>query len=39
VRSFYKALPLLAKRANVRLLDVQPADDSLTSVFAYLVER
>jgi len=39
VRSFYKALPMLAKRANVRLLDVQPADDSLTSVFAYLVER
>lgn len=39
VRGFYHALPLLAKRANVRLFEVQPADESLQSVFAYLVER
>jgi ABC-2 type transport system ATP-binding protein len=39
VRAFYRALPVLAKRAKVRLYDVQAADESLTSVFAYLVER
>lgn len=39
VRSFYRELPRLAQRTNVRLYEVQPADESLTSVFAYLVER
>jgi ABC-2 type transport system ATP-binding protein len=39
VRAFYKALPALAKKADVRLYEVAPADESLTSVFAYLVER
>lgn len=39
VRTFYRALPRLAKLANVRLYEVQAADESLTSVFAYLVER
>lgn len=39
VRGFYRALPALAKRANVRLLEVQATDESLQSVFAYLVER
>ncbi|MEA2597033.1 MAG: type transport system ATP-binding protein [Thermomicrobiales bacterium] len=39
VRAFYRELPRLAQRANVRLYEVQAADESLTSVFAYLVER
>jgi ABC-2 type transport system ATP-binding protein len=38
-RGFYKALPGLARQANVRLLEVQAGDESLQSVFAYLVER
>ena len=38
-RGFYRALPGLAKQANVRLLEVQAGDESLQSVFAYLVER
>ncbi|MER3436636.1 MAG: ABC transporter [Chloroflexota bacterium] len=39
VRTFYRELPRLAQKAQVRLFEVQPADESLTSVFAYLVER
>jgi ABC-2 type transport system ATP-binding protein len=39
VRAFYRELPRLAQRTNVRLYEVQAADESLTSVFAYLVER
>jgi ABC-2 type transport system ATP-binding protein len=39
VRAFYRELPRLAQRTNVRLFEVQAADESLTSVFAYLVER
>ncbi|HEY7032394.1 MAG TPA: ABC transporter ATP-binding protein [Thermomicrobiales bacterium] len=39
VRAFYRELPRLAQRSNVRLYEVQAADESLTSVFAYLVER
>jgi ABC-2 type transport system ATP-binding protein len=38
VRSFYIALPQLAKKADVRLFDVSAADESLASVFSYLVE-
>lgn len=38
VRGFYVALPQLAQKANVRLLDVGAADESLASVFSYLVE-
>jgi ABC-2 type transport system ATP-binding protein len=38
VRGFYIALPQLAQKANVRLLDVGAADESLASVFSYLVE-
>jgi len=38
VRSFYIALPQLARKANVRLFDVSAADESLASVFSYLVE-
>lgn len=39
VRSFYRIVPAAAKRADVRLYEVQSADDSLTSVFSYLVEQ
>ena len=38
VRGFYIALPKLAKKASVRLLDVGAVDESLASVFSYLVE-
>ena len=38
-RGFYKALPGLARQANVRLFEIQAGDESLQSVFAYLVER
>jgi ABC-2 type transport system ATP-binding protein len=36
---FVHALPRLARDAEVRLLDVTPADESLESVFTYLVAR
>lgn len=36
---FVHALPRLAQESGVRLLDVSPADESLESVFAYLVAR
>jgi ABC-2 type transport system ATP-binding protein len=39
VRAFYRAIPVLARETGVRLFEVQPDDESLTSVFAYLVER
>ncbi|MCC6791196.1 MAG: ABC transporter ATP-binding protein [Thermomicrobiales bacterium] len=39
VRGFYRALPQLAKKADVRLFEVQATDESLQSVFSYLVER
>lgn len=39
VRTFARRIPLLARREGIRLLEVHPADESLTSVFAYLVER
>lgn len=39
VRAFYRAVPKMAQQVDVRLLEIQPADESLTSVFAYLVER
>jgi ABC-2 type transport system ATP-binding protein len=39
VRAFYRAVPVVARREGVRLFEVQAADESLTSVFAYLVER
>lgn len=38
-RAFYRAVPRLAKVVNVRLFEIQPADESLNSVFAYLIER
>jgi ABC-2 type transport system ATP-binding protein len=39
VRSFYQLVPAAAKHANVRLFEMQPTDDSLTSVFSYLVNQ
>ena len=36
---FVHALPRLARESGVRLLEVSPADESLESVFAYLVAR
>ena len=32
-------LPRTAKTANIRLLEIRPTDESLESVFSYLVER
>lgn len=39
VRAFYRFVPAAAQRAGVRLYEVQAVDESLTSVFSYLVER
>jgi ABC-2 type transport system ATP-binding protein len=36
---FVHALPRLARDSEIRLLDVSPADESLESVFSYLVAR
>ena len=38
-RAFSTSLPALARAAGARLLEVQPTDESLQSVFAYLVQR
>ena len=37
--AFVHALPRLAIAKDIRLLDVTPADESLESVFTYLVSR
>ena len=39
VSRFVRALPLLAARHGIRLYEVSPADESLESVFSYLVTR
>ena len=39
VSRFTRALPVLARSRGVRLYEVDPADESLESVFAYLVGR
>src|SRR5262249_2120409 len=39
VGEFVRVLPRLAARHGVRLYEVTPADESLESVFAYLVAR
>ncbi len=36
---FARVLPRLARQHGIRLLDVSPSDESLESVFAYLVDR
>lgn len=38
-RAFSIALPQLARQAGARLYEVQPVDESLHSVFSYLVQR
>ena len=37
--AFIRALPRLTARNGIRLLEVRPADESLESVFSYLVAR
>src|SRR3712207_6403038 len=37
--AFVHALPRLASEHGIRLLEVRPADESLESVFSYLVNR
>ena len=37
--AFVHALPQVASRHGIRLLEVRPADESLESVFSYLVDR
>lgn len=37
--AFVRVLPQLARRHGIRLYEVSPADESLESVFAYLVSR
>jgi ABC-2 type transport system ATP-binding protein len=37
--NFVRVLPQLASRHNIRLYEVTPADESLESVFSYLVAR
>ncbi len=39
VRTFYQAVPIVAQRERIRLYEVQATDESLTSVFSYLVEQ
>jgi ABC-2 type transport system ATP-binding protein len=39
VRAFSLLVPVVAQREAIRLLEVQPIDESLTSVFSYLVGR
>lgn len=39
VVTFYRDVPAAAMRAGVRLYELQAADESLTSVFSYLVEK
>ena len=39
VRAFYTAILAVAQRANIRLYEVSAVDDSLASVFAYVVGR
>ena len=38
VSALQRSIPRLAKENDVRLLRVEPLDDSLESVFTYLVE-
>ena len=37
--SFTRVLPVLAREAQVSILEVHPTDESLESVFSYLVQR
>jgi ABC-2 type transport system ATP-binding protein len=37
VRQFGRLVPELARRERIRLFEMQPVDESLASVFSYLV--
>ena len=39
VQALQNAIPTLAQRAGIRLVRVEPLDESLESVFSYVVER
>ncbi|CAN5745914.1 ABC transporter ATP-binding protein [soil metagenome] len=39
VPTFYRMVPVAAQQQQVRLFEVQATDESLTSVFSYLVEK
>ena len=39
VAALMKSIPLLAKENGIRLTRVEPLDDSLESIFSYIVER
>ncbi len=39
VRAFYQLVPRAAQQQQIRLFEVQPTDESLSSVFSYLVEK
>jgi ABC-2 type transport system ATP-binding protein len=39
VPAFYRLVPQAAQQQQVRLYEVQPTDESLSSVFSYLVEK
>lgn len=39
VRTFYSIVPRLAQEQSIRLYEIQAADESLESVFSYLIER
>jgi ABC-2 type transport system ATP-binding protein len=39
VRGFSRLVPDIARRENIRLFEVQPVDESLASVFSYLVGK
>jgi ABC-2 type transport system ATP-binding protein len=39
VAAFYRMVPMAAKALGVRLFEVHPTDESLSSVFSYLVEK
>ena len=38
-RAFYTIVPGIARQSNVRLFEIEAADESLESVFSYLVQR
>lgn len=39
VKEFFKMVPAAAKHGGIRLFEMQPTDDSLQSVFSYLVKQ
>ncbi len=39
VRAFYRLVPIAAQQQGIRLFEIQATDESLTSVFSYLVEN